>query len=77
VPLSNLTPKEEAEVDKIEVETDQIRIDSGVLDPAEVRKRVANAPDTPYHGIDVDKVPDPLEEEDRGLSESDGVGGDD
>jgi hypothetical protein len=39
-----------------------------VLDPAEVRKRVANEPDTPYHGIDVDKVPNLLgEEEEEGL----------
>jgi hypothetical protein len=63
VPLSDLTPKEKAEVDKIEAETDEIRINSSVLDPVEVRKRVANAPDTPYHGIDVDKVPQRLEEE--------------
>jgi hypothetical protein len=47
-----LTPKEKAEVDKLEAETDQIRIDSSVLDPGEVRKRVANSPDTPYQVID-------------------------
>jgi uncharacterized protein len=67
VPLSDLTPKEKAEVDKLEAETDQIRIDSSVLDPGEVRKRVATAPDTPYQGIDVDKVPKLLEEEQEGL----------
>jgi hypothetical protein len=67
VPLSDLTPKEKAEVEKIEAETDEIRINSSVLDPAEVRKRVANEPDTPYHGIDVDKVPSLLEEEEEGL----------
>jgi uncharacterized protein len=67
VPLSDLTPKEKAEVDKIEAETDEIRINSSVLDPAESRKRVANAPDSPYHGIDVDKVPNLLEEEEEGL----------
>jgi hypothetical protein len=67
VPLSDLTPKEKAEVEKIEAETDDIRVNGGVLDPAEVRKRVANEPDTPYHGIDVDKVPNLLEEEEQGL----------
>src|SRR5262249_3889412 len=67
VPLSDLTQKEKAEVEKIEAETDQIRIDSGVLDPGESRKRVANSSESPYHGIDVDKVPRLLEEEEAGL----------
>jgi uncharacterized protein len=67
VPLSDLTPKEKAEVQKIEAETDEIRINSSVLDPAEVRKRVANEPDSPYPGIDPEKVPNLLEEEEEGL----------
>jgi uncharacterized protein len=67
VPLSDLTPKEKAEVEKLEAETDEIRINSGVLDPAEVRKRVANEPDSPYPGISPDDVPNLLEEEEGGL----------
>jgi uncharacterized protein len=67
VPLSDLTPKEKAEVEKIEAETDEIRVNSSVLAPAEVRKRVANEPDSPYQGIDPDDVPDLLEEEEEGL----------
>ena len=67
VPLSDLTLKEKAEVEKIEAETDDLRINGGVLDAGEVRKRVANEPDTPYHGIDVDKVPRLLEEQEGGL----------
>jgi phage-related protein (TIGR01555 family) len=67
VPLTDLTPKEKAEVDKIEAETDDIRINSSVLAPAEVRKRVANEPDSPYPGINPDEVPDLLEEEEEGL----------
>ena len=66
VPLSDLTPKEKAEVEKIEAETDEIRINSSVLDPAEVRKRVANEPDSPYPGINPDDVPNLLEEEEEG-----------
>jgi hypothetical protein len=69
VPLSDLTPKEKAEVQKIEAETDEIRINSSVLDPAEVRKRVANDPDSPYPGIDPDKVPNLLEEEEGARAE--------
>jgi hypothetical protein len=65
VPLSDLTPKEKAEVGKLEAETDEIRINSSVLDPAEVRKRVANDPDSPYPGINPDDVPNPLEEEEE------------
>jgi phage-related protein (TIGR01555 family) len=75
VPLSDLTPKEKAEVQKIEAETDEIRINSSVLDPAEVRKRVANDPDSPYPGIDPDDVPDLLEEEEEGLEPKSGAAG--
>ena len=67
VPLSDLTPKEKAEVEKLEAETDDIRINGGVLDPAETRKSIANNPDSRYPGIDPDAVPDLLEEEEEGL----------
>lgn len=66
-PLWSLDEKSEAETRKTEAETDTTLIDSGVLHPAEVRKRIANDPDTPYAGIDVDDVPDLLEEEEEGL----------
>jgi len=67
VPLTDLTPKEKAEVEKLEAETDDIRINGGVLDPAETRKSIANNPDSRYPGIDPDDVPDLLEEEEEGL----------
>jgi hypothetical protein len=67
VPLTDFTPKEKAEVDKIEAEADQTRIDSSVLDPAEVRKSVATDPESRYQGINPDDVPDLLEEEEEGL----------
>jgi uncharacterized protein len=73
VPLTDLTPKEKAEVDKIEAETDQIRIDSSVLGPAEVRKTVATTPDSRYQGIDPDDVPNLLEEEEEGLEPGPGA----
>jgi hypothetical protein len=73
VPLSDLTPKEKAEVEKLEAETAEIRINSSVISPAEERKRVANAPDTPYQGIDPEDVPDLLEEEEEGLEPGSGA----
>lgn len=66
-PLWSLDEKSEAETRKAETETDVALIDSGVLHPIEVRKRIANDPDTPYSGIDVEDVPELLEEEEEGL----------
>jgi phage-related protein (TIGR01555 family) len=63
-PLWALDDKAEAEKQKTEAETDDILISAGVLDPSESRKRVANDPETPYQGLDVDDMPDPPEEED-------------
>jgi len=67
VPLWSMSEKEEAELRKIEAETDQVHVDAGVLDPHEVRKRIASDPDTPYADLDVDDMPDLLDEEERGL----------
>ncbi len=72
VPLWSLTEKEEAEVRKASAETDQIYIDTGVLDPAEVRAKVANDPASPYDGLDPDDVPDLLSEEMEGLEPAGG-----
>lgn len=58
-PLWTMTEKEEAETDKLNAETDQIRIDSGVIDSQEARLRVANEENTPYDGLDPDKIIEP------------------
>ncbi len=39
-PLQEMNAKEQAEIAKLKAETDKIRIDSGVLEPAEVRKEL-------------------------------------
>jgi hypothetical protein len=49
-----MTAKEEAEIDKIEAEADQVRIDSGVLHPEEARKAVAAKPGSRYSDINVE-----------------------
>lgn len=66
-PLWALDGKELAEVRKTDAETDATYIDSGVLDPAEVRQRIASDPDSGYNSIDAEDVPDLLSEEMDGL----------
>ena len=58
-PLWSMTEKEVAEVDKLEAETDQIRIDSGVIHPEEARSALANEPNSRYADINVADVPEP------------------
>src|SRR5437868_6759506 len=65
-PLWSMTEKEMSEIDKHEAEADQIRIDSGVLDPAEVRKAVAAKPGSRYADINVADVPEPPAPEEGG-----------
>ena len=67
LPLQELTPKEKAEVRKMDAETDQVRIDSGVVSQEEVRTKVAADPESGFDGIDPTDVPDLLEEEEEGL----------
>lgn len=59
VPLWSLDEKQEAEVDKIEAETDQILVDIGAIGPDEVRARVAADPTSGYNSIDVEDMPEP------------------
>lgn len=68
-PLWSMTEKEVAEVDKTTAETDDLRINGGVISPLEARKRVANAPDTPYQGLDMSVIPVP-----PGSGDTDGDG---
>ncbi|CAN7376084.1 DUF1073 domain-containing protein [Bradyrhizobium sp. LjRoot220] len=64
VPLWSMTEKEEAEVRKLDAETGQIHVDSGVLSPEEERARIAADPSTRYPGIEPDDVPEPPDEDD-------------
>ena len=67
VPLWALTEKEEAELRKMDAETDQIYVDIGAVANTEVRGRLANDPESAYHGLDPDDAPNLLEEEEQGL----------
>jgi phage-related protein (TIGR01555 family) len=58
-PLWALTEKEEAEVRKMNAETDDILVNGvAALHPEEIRKKIATDPNSPYEGIDVADVPD-------------------
>ncbi len=72
-PLWALDEKEKAEVEKIEAETAQVRIDSGVISPEEEREVVANKAGSPYHGLDPANAPNLLDEEEEGLEPKSGA----
>lgn len=58
-PLRQMTEKERAELKKAEADADGVYVDKGVLDPVEVRARLAGAEDSPYASINVEDVPEP------------------
>jgi uncharacterized protein len=72
VPLREMTPKEKAEIRKLEAETDQIRIDSGVVWQEEARSKLANDPESGFDDLDPHDVPDLLQEEEQGLEPKEG-----
>lgn len=71
-PLQEMTPKEKAEIRKLDAETDQIRIDSNIVSPEEGRRKVVNDPESGFEGLDPEDVPNLLEEEEQGLEPAGG-----
>lgn len=61
-PLWSMSAKELAEIRKIEADTDDVLVNAGAIGPQDVRERLSNDPDTPYHGLDVDALPAPTGE---------------
>lgn len=59
IPLREMDEKQQAEINNIEANTDAVLVDAGILYPEEARRRIAEDPDTPYHGLDPDDVPMP------------------
>jgi len=76
-PLWAMSERERAEVEKLEAETDQIRLDTGVLWQGEVRSNVASDPDSRYPGLDVEDLPDLSAEEAEGLQPKGQTGAED
>lgn len=57
--LVEMTEEEKGKKRKAEAEVGQIHIDTGVISPAEERKRIVSDPESDYHGLDPDDVPEP------------------
>ena len=66
-PLRNLSAKEESDRRKTDADTDAIYVELGVLEPLDIRKKLAADPGSPYDGLDVDDglgmTPEELAEE--------------
>lgn len=51
-PLREMTEKEQAEIRKLDADTDALLIDKQVITPNDALQRVANDPTSPYHGLE-------------------------
>jgi phage-related protein (TIGR01555 family) len=58
LPLYQMDETQQATIRKTEADTDAVYIQAGVLDPSEVRQRLASDPDSPYDGLDPDDMPE-------------------
>jgi phage-related protein (TIGR01555 family) len=63
VPLWSLTEMELAQLNEVEARTGGMLMEAGVIAGEEERERVAAAPDSPYASIDVEKMPEPPQQE--------------
>jgi phage-related protein (TIGR01555 family) len=62
-PLYEMSAKEKAEIRKIDADTDAVYVATGALSNNEVREKIAEDPEAPYHSLDLSDDID-LEEED-------------
>lgn len=62
VPLYQMTAAEEADIRTKDGATDVAYIAAGVLDPSEVRERLAKDPDSGHMGLDLGVLPEPPDE---------------
>ncbi|MBA7802523.1 DUF1073 domain-containing protein [Citrobacter freundii] len=62
-PLYEMSAKEKAEIRKIDADTDAVYVAAGALSNNEVREKIAEDPESPYHSLDLSDDID-LEEED-------------
>lgn len=56
IPLYQMTPKEESEIRAADGVTDCAYVAAGIIDPSEVRERLARDPHSGYRGLDTDAV---------------------
>ena len=73
-PLYEMSAKEKAEIRKIDADTDAVYVASGVLAGNEIRQKVADDPDSPYHSLDLSddlEIEDDYGEEEEASPEDD------
>ncbi len=58
-----MSAKEKAEIRKIDADTDAVYVATGAISNNEVREKIAEDPESPYHSLDLSDDID-LEEED-------------
>ncbi len=73
--LWELNEKERMEAQKHQMEVDTGYTGGGIIDPEEVRDRLAADPDSPYQGIDPSDVPEPPVDPNAGEEGGDAEGG--
>lgn len=65
-PLYEMSAKEKAEIRKIDADTDAVYVAAGALSANEVREKIADDPDSPYHSLDLsDEIEIDLEEDEE------------
>ncbi len=52
-PLYEMSAKEKADIRKVDADTDAVYIAAGALSANEVREKIADDPDSPYHSLDL------------------------
>lgn len=61
--LNSVDAKEQAEINKMKAETSAVLITAGAIDGEDVRKTIINDPDSGFNGLDIDDMPDPIDDE--------------
>lgn len=65
-PLKHLDKKEEADINYVNAQADDIRINNGTIDQAEAREALAHDEDGPYPGLDLNYTPEVPEPDSSG-----------
>ena len=74
-PLYEMSAKERAEIRKLDAETDAAYVSAGVLSGNEVREKIADDPDSPYHSLDLNddlEIEDDYDEEEETVPDDKG-----
>jgi phage-related protein (TIGR01555 family) len=70
-PLYEMSAKEKADIRKVDADTDAVYVAAGALSANEVREKIADDPESPYHSLDLS---DDLEIEEGDIDEDEEAG---